>query len=31
MNVAQAEQVMDIWANHKDTVLTKDLVGRAVI
>ena len=27
MNVAQAEQVMDIWQNHKKTVLTEELIG----
>jgi len=28
MNVAQAEQVMDIWKNHQNTVLTDDLIGK---
>ena len=28
MNVAQGEQVMDIWSNHQDTVLSEDLIGK---
>jgi hypothetical protein len=27
MNVAQAEQVMDIWFSHQDTLLSEDLIG----